>query len=72
MKFEKEVRACLNEQLTYINELQTEMFKEVETTRKQARELAWQLAKLETDIEDRKTSPSVKKSVNSSKMNNIN
>ena len=34
MKFEQEVRNCLNEQLTYINELQTEMFKEVEQTRK--------------------------------------
>ena len=34
MKFEQEVRNCLNEQLTYINELQTEMFKEVEHIRK--------------------------------------
>jgi hypothetical protein len=34
MKFEQEVRNCLNEQLTYINELQTEMFKEVEQIRK--------------------------------------
>lgn len=45
------MRNCLNEQLTYINELQTEMFKEVEQIRKQGRDVSWQVAKLETDVE---------------------
>ena len=52
MKFEQEVRNCLNEQLTYINELQTEMFKEVEHIRKQGRDVTWQVAKLEADVEE--------------------
>ena len=51
LKFEQEVRNCLNEQLTYINELQTEMFKEVEQIRKQNRDVSWQIGKLETEFE---------------------
>ena len=47
MKFESEVRACLNEQLTYVSELQTEMFKELESTRKDVKEISWQVAKLD-------------------------
>lgn len=47
MKFENEVRACLNEQLTYVSELQTEMFKQVETLRHSFKEISWQMAKEE-------------------------
>jgi len=62
MKFEQEVRNCLNEQLTYINELQIEMFKEVEQIRKQGRDVTWQVAKLETDLDglNQKSSPAKK------------
>jgi hypothetical protein len=47
MKFENEVRSCLNEQLTYVSELQTEMFKQVESLRHSFKEISWQMAKEE-------------------------
>lgn len=50
-KFESEVRACMNEQLTYVSELQSEMFKEFDINRKQMSDVSWQVAKLEDGIE---------------------
>jgi hypothetical protein len=51
MSFQKEVRDCLKEQLTFISELQTEMFKELDNSKRNFKEMTWQIAKLETDIE---------------------
>ncbi len=51
MKFENEVRACLNEQLTYVSELQTEMFKQCENLRNSFKDISWQLAKTEDNTE---------------------
>jgi len=61
LKFESEVRACLNEQLTYVSELQTEMFKELESTRKDVKEISWQVAKIDnarSEMSHRHISPS--------------
>lgn len=52
-RFEGEVRACLNEQLTYVTELQSEMFKEIDHTRRQLRDLTWQIAKWEQQKEEK-------------------
>ena len=59
MKFENEVRACLNEQLTYVSELQTEMFKQCENLRNSVKDLSWQLAK-EEDSPDLKRRQNIK------------
>jgi len=50
--FQKEVQDCLKEQLTFISELQTEMFKELDTSKKNVKEITWQIAKLESDLEN--------------------
>jgi len=50
--FQKEVQDCLKEQLTFISELQTEMFKELDNSKKNVKEIIWQMAKLESDLEN--------------------
>lgn len=51
-KFQTEVRDCLTQQLTYINEIQNEMLKEIDANKKHHHELNWQLAKMESSIEE--------------------
>lgn len=53
LQFESEVRACLQENLTYVTELQSEMFKEIDSMKRGVRELTWQFAKMEQHNEER-------------------
>lgn len=52
LSFYNEVRECLTQQLSYVNEIQNEMLKEVDGQRNQFNEVGWQIAKLETNLED--------------------
>ena len=65
-RFESEVRACMNEQLTYVSELQSEMFKEFDNNRKQISDVTWQVAKLEDGLETNGRKGSVQGSPNKS------